>query len=110
MTKIRMQLLDNVFLTYVPADKFKTDFLSAQRGDTLRHDADPTTRPVTLTSPHDPVGKTANRKGCPRGRSRNAKRRTPSRAARRERSGNGLCGLPILPHPRPPDEQASKKR
>ena len=30
MTKIRMQLLDNVFLTYVPADKFKTDFLSAQ--------------------------------------------------------------------------------
>lgn len=30
MTKIRTQLLDNVFLTYVPADKFKTDFLSAQ--------------------------------------------------------------------------------
>ena len=30
MTKQRIQLLDNVFLTYVPADKFKTDFLSAQ--------------------------------------------------------------------------------
>ena len=30
MTKTRMQLLDNVFLTYVPADKFKTDYLSAQ--------------------------------------------------------------------------------
>ena len=30
MTKNRIQLLDNVFLTYVPAVKFKTDFLSAQ--------------------------------------------------------------------------------
>ena len=30
MTKSRIQLLDNVFLTCVPADKFKTDFLSAQ--------------------------------------------------------------------------------
>ena len=28
MTKERLQLLDNVFLTYVPAEKFKTDFLS----------------------------------------------------------------------------------
>lgn len=30
MTKIRTQLLENVYLTYVPAVKFKTDFLSAQ--------------------------------------------------------------------------------
>ena len=30
MTKIRTRLLDNVFLTYVPADKFKTNFLSVQ--------------------------------------------------------------------------------
>ena len=30
MIKQRIHLLDNVFLTYVPADKFKTDFLSAQ--------------------------------------------------------------------------------
>ena len=43
MTKQRIQLLDNVFLTYVPADKFKTDFLSAQfitplRAGTAGHD------------------------------------------------------------------------
>ena len=38
MTKVRTQLLDNVFLTYVPADKFKTDFLSVQFVTPLRAD------------------------------------------------------------------------
>ena len=38
MTKSRIQLLDNVFLTCVPADKFKTDFLSAQFITPLRAD------------------------------------------------------------------------
>ena len=38
MTKERLQLLDNVFLTYVPAEKFKTDFLSAQFIAPLRAD------------------------------------------------------------------------
>ena len=38
MTKNRIQLLDNVFLTYVPAVKFKTDFLSAQFITPLRRE------------------------------------------------------------------------
>ena len=36
MTKIRTQLLDQVYLTYVPAVKFKTDFLSVQFVSPLR--------------------------------------------------------------------------
>src|SRR5699024_3249038 len=39
MTKTRMPLAEDVYLTYVPAVKFKTDFLSAQFITPLRREA-----------------------------------------------------------------------